>query len=59
MLTANVDVDLATPQVARYGEIVRTCTLFIPERELFPIDQLHPLDGNDQAHRDRQLKLDL
>lgn len=58
-LTPAEDADLATFQVGEYGEIVRTCTLFIPDREWFPLDQLHPLKDGGSRIRERQLKLDL
>ena len=57
-LTQTEDTDLVTPQVERHGEAVRTCTLFIPDRELFPLDQLHALDGDDTP-KPRQMCLDL
>lgn len=58
-LTESSDADLATLQLERYGEFVRTCTQFIPERELFPLDQLQPLDSDVEPVRARQLRLDL
>lgn len=58
-LTPAEDTDLATPQVEQHGEIVRTCTLFIPDREWFPLDQLHPLAAGNPPVPGRQLRLDL
>ena len=58
-LTPTEYTDLAAPQVEQHGEIVRTCTLFIPDREWFPLDQLHPLKDGGYCVRESQLRLDL
>ncbi|MHC8508763.1 MAG: hypothetical protein ACYYKD_05085 [Rhodospirillales bacterium] len=41
-LSVSPDADWAAPHRAKHGEDVRTCALFIPGRDRFPFEQLHP-----------------